>query len=49
MPETPSAKPVQPDLRRDLGPWAAAAVVVGTTIGSGIFLVPTDMVQASAP
>ncbi|MEO8025127.1 MAG: amino acid permease, partial [Bryobacteraceae bacterium] len=36
----------QPELRRDLGPWAAAAIVVGTTIGSGIFLVPTDMVQA---
>lgn len=35
-----------PGLRRDLGQWAAAAIVVGTVIGSGIFLVPKDMVQA---
>ena len=32
------------ELKRDLGPWAAAAIVVGTVIGSGIFLVPHDMV-----
>ncbi|MBI4874792.1 MAG: amino acid permease [Acidobacteria bacterium] len=31
-------------LRRDLGPWAASAVVVGTIIGSGIFLVPKTMI-----
>lgn len=35
-----------PELRRALGPWATAAVVIGTAIGSGIFLVPTDMVKA---
>jgi APA family basic amino acid/polyamine antiporter len=35
-----------PELRRALGPWAAIAVVIGTTIGSGIFLVPSDMVRA---
>jgi basic amino acid/polyamine antiporter, APA family len=35
-----------PELRRALGPWAAIAVVIGTTIGSGIFLVPSDMVKA---
>ena len=35
-----------PELRRALGPWAAGAVVVGTTIGSGIFLVPSQMVRA---
>jgi APA family basic amino acid/polyamine antiporter len=35
-----------PDLRRALGFWAAIAVVIGTTIGSGIFLVPTKMVNA---
>lgn len=35
-----------PELRRALGPWAAGAVVVGTVIGSGIFLVPTQMVRA---
>ncbi len=34
------------ELRRALGPWAAASVVVGTVIGSGIFLVPTDMVNS---
>ena len=28
------------ELKRDLGPWAAASIVVGTVIGSGIFLVP---------
>ncbi len=32
------------ELKRELGPWAAAAIVVGTVIGSGIFLVPHDMV-----
>lgn len=35
-----------PELRRALGPWATTAVVIGTAIGSGIFLVPTDMVKA---
>ncbi len=33
-------------LKRDLGPWGAAALVVGTVIGSGIFLVPKDMAAA---
>jgi basic amino acid/polyamine antiporter, APA family len=33
-------------LSRVIGPWAAIAVVVGTTIGSGIFLVPTEMINA---
>lgn len=39
------------ELKRELGPWAAAAIVVGTVIGSGIFIVPHDMVQrvGSAP
>lgn len=35
-----------PALRRELGLWAAVAIVVGTTIGSGIFLVPKTMVNA---
>jgi APA family basic amino acid/polyamine antiporter len=35
-----------PTLRRALGPWTTVAVVIGTAIGSGIFLVPTDMVKA---
>jgi basic amino acid/polyamine antiporter, APA family len=33
------------DLSRDLGVNHAAAVVVGTIIGSGIFLVPSEMMQ----
>lgn len=31
-------------LRRELGVWGAASIVVGTVIGSGIFLVPRRMV-----
>lgn len=34
-----------PGLRRELGMWSAASIVVGTVIGSGIFLVPKAMVQ----
>ncbi len=33
------------ELKRVLGPWAAASIVVGTVIGSGIFLVPKTMIQ----
>ena len=36
----------QPALRRALGPWSTVAIIMGTVIGSGIFLVPTDMVKA---
>jgi basic amino acid/polyamine antiporter, APA family len=36
----------QRELRRSLGLWPAFAVVVGTVIGSGIFLVPSEMVKA---
>lgn len=36
----------KPGLRRSLGFWTAFAVVVGTVIGSGIFLVPSDMIRA---
>lgn len=32
------------ELKRDLGIWSAAAIVVGTVIGSGIFLVPKTMI-----
>jgi APA family basic amino acid/polyamine antiporter len=35
-----------PHLARDLGLGAATSVVVGTIIGSGIFLVPAEMTQA---
>src|SRR5208282_5915395 len=34
------------ELSRDLGVSHASAVVVGTIIGSGIFLVPSEMMQA---
>jgi APA family basic amino acid/polyamine antiporter len=33
------------ELRRDLGTWQAMSIVVGTVIGSGIFLVPRTMIQ----
>jgi APA family basic amino acid/polyamine antiporter len=33
-------------LRRALGFWAAISIVVGTTIGSGIFRVPSEMIRA---
>lgn len=36
----------RPELRRALGFWAAFSIVVGTVIGSGIFRVPSEMVQA---
>ena len=36
----------RPELSRDLGVSHASAVVVGTIIGSGIFLVPQEMMQA---
>ncbi len=39
-------QPAKPELRRALGLWSATAIVIGTAIGSGIFLVPTDMVKA---
>ena len=42
MPETAA----RAELRRVLGPWSAAAIVVGTIIGSGIFLVPKAMVAS---
>src|SRR6478609_5401070 len=32
------------ELKRELGTWAAASIVVGTVIGSGIFLVPKTMI-----
>jgi APA family basic amino acid/polyamine antiporter len=32
-------------LRSDLGLWSAIAIVIGTVIGSGIFLVPSDMIR----
>ena len=46
---TPSERSVTssaPDLPRVLGVWHATAIVVGTIIGSGIFLVPQEMMRA---
>ena len=37
----------RPELARDLGVSHSAAIVVGTIIGSGIFLVPAEMMQAT--
>src|ERR1700687_35640 len=37
----------RPELCRDLGGSHASAVVVGTVIGSGIFLVPAEMMRAA--
>ena len=34
-----------PGLRRALGVWGSTSIVVGTIIGSGIFLVPSTMIQ----
>src|SRR6478736_3388398 len=33
------------ELVRGLGPWASAAIVVGTMIGTGIFLKPAEMAR----
>jgi APA family basic amino acid/polyamine antiporter len=33
-------------LVRGLGLWAATAIVIGDTIGTGIFLVTSDMARA---
>jgi APA family basic amino acid/polyamine antiporter len=34
------------ELKRELGIWAAMAIVIGTVIGSGLFRVPQTMVQS---
>jgi basic amino acid/polyamine antiporter, APA family len=35
------------DLVRELGPWAAMSIVVGTMIGTGIFIIPAEMARAA--
>jgi basic amino acid/polyamine antiporter, APA family len=45
MIEKPSEQAGRFELKRALGIWSAAAIVIGTVIGSGIFLVPNTMVK----
>src|SRR5258708_19461865 len=40
-----TAQPERADLVRGLGLWSATAIVIGDTIGSGIFLVSSDMAR----
>lgn len=40
-----TATAAKAELKRDLGQWAAISIVVGTMIGSGVFLVPSTMIQ----
>src|SRR6266496_4943307 len=47
MPALEQSSSTQPGLVRDLGVTHAASVVIGIIIGSGIFLVPADMMQAA--
>ena len=42
----PATRPNPPDLIRGLGLWSATAIVIGDTIGTGIFLVTSDMARA---
>jgi basic amino acid/polyamine antiporter, APA family len=43
---TATSTTARPELARELGVTHATAIVVGTIIGSGIFLVPSEMMQA---
>jgi len=42
---TLGSAPEQRQLLRDLGPWSSAAIVVGTVIGTGVFLKAAVMAQ----
>src|SRR6202046_4650680 len=46
MPQLIKQTSARPELARDLGVNHASAIVIGTIIGSGIFLVPAEMMQA---
>ncbi len=46
MKTIPSHATAQPSLTRALGPWSASSIVVGTVIGSGVFLVPSSMIRS---
>jgi basic amino acid/polyamine antiporter, APA family len=45
VPKGQSAAGKRLELVRGLGPWASAAIVVGTMIGTGIFLKPAEMAR----
>jgi basic amino acid/polyamine antiporter, APA family len=40
---TPDDAVVRPQLKRDMGPWMATALVVGNMVGSGVFLLPAAL------
>ena len=40
-----SSVAAQPSLRRALGLTSAVSIVIGTVIGSGVFLVPSSMIR----
>src|SRR5215469_16014681 len=44
--ESEKSELTRPQLVRGLGLWAAMAIVIGDTIGTGIFLVSSDMARA---
>jgi basic amino acid/polyamine antiporter, APA family len=46
MSPNPTGHPERSDLIRGLGLWSATAIVIGDTIGTGIFLVTSDMARA---
>ncbi len=41
----PSGQSSGPSLQRVLGLWSAISIVIGTVIGSGVFLVPSTMIR----
>ena len=47
MPSTVEKRTAAPSLVRELGAAHAASIVIGIVIGSGIFLVPAEMMQAA--
>jgi APA family basic amino acid/polyamine antiporter len=47
MPAVEQSIPTRPGLVRELGVTHAASVVIGIVVGSGIFLVPAEMMQAA--
>src|SRR5579871_2331842 len=47
MPANPSDQPERSDLVRGLGLWSATAIVIGDTIGTGVFLVTSDMARSA--